>query len=1185
MGFATGKGGTAQQAPLAAGLRVQTSTQGRPLPIGWGTNRLGGNLIWYGSFGQVDIKSLVGKGGHGSGGKSGKGGQQQQQPNYKVAIAVGLCEGPIVSVNKVWSGSAQFTSPAAVGISGFSTFVGDYAQGPWSYLTTNFPGQDLNYRGIAYMAGSLISLGSVPQLPQYSWEISFSFRFNPGGGIVDANPSDIINDALTNVDYGCNPAIALGSFTQYSNYCVASGLFMSPVLDAQETFASFIQKILDLTNSTCVWSAPGVLNLIPYGDKSVTGNGATYTPALTPQYNLTDDDFIVDQNSPPIQSTRTDPADAVNQMYIECVDRANDYNTAQIEWKDQGMIDRYGLHPESSVVQGRYFTLPAIAALSVQLMGRRKLYIRNTHKFRLPIQYSRLEAGDLVTLTEAQSGMVNQLVRLTVVDYGDADTESIDCEAEELPIGHAAPAAYGSTSSSGAVINYNASPGSVSTPTIFDAPEILTETGFEVWAAVAGTGSDWGGCQVWASTDNATYSQVGTTVGRSRYGVLSGAFALGTDPDTVNICPVDLTTSLGSLTSGTQNDADSNNTLCLVGTELITFQTATLTAANRYNLGAYLRRGVFNTPINAHSPAERFVRLDQGLFKLAYDPANVGKTIYLKFPSFNQYGGAVEDLASVPAYAFVIGGPIGAPDAPTGFAAQQQGAAINFSVNKVTSLYLDRIEIRFADPGELDWNNGVPVCNILRGHTDTNATVPPGTWRFMARAFDRVGNPSKTWAVYDFTVSAEGFTTIVSTLSDPGWLGRQKENLIPWSEDLSQWQLRSTSAVAAQARGFYGGQSLSKVTESASFVSGASPTLITRRNLRRAGSSAGSVFEHGGEWQITNIADNGTLTLAATAAAGTRTWFMLAIRGKDAVTRRAWFDVANGVVGQADAGVTARMSRISTSGGYVCVVTASVNTGSSTPEVRIRMASSNGASAYAGDGVSFMYIGEVQLVTGSVPREYDPTFGTADVGPHGNFLVSVSRALIPDQTTVAGDMVDADLWDTFCKNPQAVCTYQNPEIDKGIDATARVWANIVSTLGPGVSSGTANPQHQIDYRLAAGAYDGFENWTIGNANFRFLKSQFVLTTASGVAKITNFQTVIDKQTRTEGGTYTTPGGGSVAVSYASAFHLTPNVQVTPQGTGDVSASPSSITTTGFTGNFKTAGVAGAGTANWTATGV
>src|SRR6185436_13861080 len=58
--------------------------------------------------------------------------------------------------------------------------------------------------------------------------------------------------------------------------------------------------------------------------------------------------------------------------------------------------------------------------------------------------------------------------------------------------------------------------------------------------------------------------------------------------------------TLGLVLSGTQADADNLVTLCYVDDELVSYRTATLTAAYKYDL-TYLRRGIYGTVINAHS--------------------------------------------------------------------------------------------------------------------------------------------------------------------------------------------------------------------------------------------------------------------------------------------------------------------------------------------------------------------------------------------------------------------------------------------------------------------------------------------------------------------------------------------------------------------------------------------------------
>src|SRR6185437_8167085 len=104
---------------------------------------------------------------------------------------------------------------------------------------------------------------------------------------------------------------------------------------------------------------------------------------------------------------------------------------------------------------------------------------------------------------------------------------------------------------------------------------------YEVWLIASG-GSDWGGCQVWISLDNATYALAGTIYRGARQGMLTAGLPSHPDPDDTGTLSVDLTRSHGQLLSGTQEDADNLVTLCYVDGELISYRTAMLTAAHEY---------------------------------------------------------------------------------------------------------------------------------------------------------------------------------------------------------------------------------------------------------------------------------------------------------------------------------------------------------------------------------------------------------------------------------------------------------------------------------------------------------------------------------------------------------------------------------------------------------------------------
>jgi len=173
---------------------------------------------------------------------------------------------------------------------------------------------------------------------------------------------------------------------------------------------------------------------------------------------------------------------------------------------------------------------------------------------------------------------------------------------------------------------------------------------------------NWGGCQVWVSSDGSTYALAGTIYRGARQGVLTASLPSHADPDTTDTLSVDLAQSQGQMLSGTSADMNNFVTLCYCDGELVSYQTATLAASYKYNLTT-LRRGVYGTPIGSHSTGAAFARFgpnDPSLFKYAY-PANfAGQTIYVKLPAFNTYGQALQSLAGVSAYTHALTGAGGA---------------------------------------------------------------------------------------------------------------------------------------------------------------------------------------------------------------------------------------------------------------------------------------------------------------------------------------------------------------------------------------------------------------------------------------------------------------------------------------------------------------------------------------------
>lgn len=654
-------GGNSKNMPVYTGLRVQTSALNIPIPILWGRTRTSFNLIWWNDFQRH--KHSSGKGG-------GKGGQY----TYSVAALLGICWGTTSSVPTVYTNQAKSTLAAL----GLTLFTGTAAQTPFGYITTNHPTQALSYPNVSYLASSSLNLDGSPTLPSISLEVVGNLS-GTMPGTVDVNMGDVIPDFLTNSLYGMGlTAGNIGaSVADYKTYVQAQGLFMSPVIATQEKASGLIDRWAMLTNSWIFWSG-NEMKFVPLGDKAITAHSATYTPVTTIRYDLGPGDFI---DAEPVQINRIDPADAYNRTRVEIRDRALDYNSNPIEYKDQTLIDKYGVRDNSSI-QGQDICDAAVGLIVATLLGKRAAFQRNTYSFRTSHRFVRLEPGDIVTLTDPSIPAITLLpVRIISVDCDEDGALSFTAEDYTGNTSRTVP--Y--TPEPGVPITFDTlvAPGPVNPPCIFEPNSDLSPEA-QVWIAASG-GQYWGGADVFISFDNITYAQIGTITQGAKQGVLTAGLASHADPDTVNTLAVNLAVSLQQLDTATHADADARRSLCLVAPaaasngELISYGSVASTGTYTDNL-TYLRRANYGTAAASHSTGDQFTLLDLAgtsgsLIKYALPPQYVGATIYFKFTSFNIYGKSEEDISTVTVYGYVPtgagfgGGTAGAPTVPTGFAA------------------------------------------------------------------------------------------------------------------------------------------------------------------------------------------------------------------------------------------------------------------------------------------------------------------------------------------------------------------------------------------------------------------------------------------------------------------------------------------------------------------------------------
>jgi Putative phage tail protein len=471
-GLLRGSGGKQNWVPFYNGLQLQTSSNGVPITILYGTNKTSSNYIWTGGF--FAIAQYQKQGGKG-------GGKQLQGYNYYTSFAMGICEGPIYSYGQVWEGST--ITNFYWGDLPFAAY-GTTPQAPWGFLAAAFPLQALHYNGLAYAGSIAFPLGSSPQLPQISFEVFGRLFTSSVVNGFDADPALIIQDFLTNAQYGVlfppatlDATTLLGSSggSSYQIYCQALGLAMSPVLANQEAANSILARWLQLTNSAAVWSG-GKLKFIPYGDTSVTGplhagGNVTFNPNVTTIYDLADDDFIHEDGKDPLEIVRSDPYNSHNWQRVQISQRTNFYDATPIDVWDQNAIELYGLRRASDITASEICD-PAAGQTAAQLILQRQLYIRNTYKFKLSFEYCLLDPMDLVTITDSDLGLRKVAVRITGIEEDDAGILAVT--AEEFPSGIAHSVLYQVQNNNSNNTNQGVIPARANAPVIYEPPAVLT---------------------------------------------------------------------------------------------------------------------------------------------------------------------------------------------------------------------------------------------------------------------------------------------------------------------------------------------------------------------------------------------------------------------------------------------------------------------------------------------------------------------------------------------------------------------------------------------------------------------------------------------------------------------------------------------------------------------------------------
>jgi hypothetical protein len=189
-----------------------------------------------------------------------------------------LCEGPLTPKGEIGTGIGFIWKDLGVYVQlelGLGSFPGSTPQEVWPYLAATYPQNALAYQGTAYLWAGGYNLGDTASIGNHNVEV-YGPLAGTGVNGIDADPALVIQDFLTNAQYGCgfDPASIDGGslFTNpdsFQAYCRAMGYAFSPALTNQEQASSILTRWLQIFSTASVWSG-GLLKFIPYGDTAIS---------------------------------------------------------------------------------------------------------------------------------------------------------------------------------------------------------------------------------------------------------------------------------------------------------------------------------------------------------------------------------------------------------------------------------------------------------------------------------------------------------------------------------------------------------------------------------------------------------------------------------------------------------------------------------------------------------------------------------------------------------------------------------------------------------------------------------------------------------------------------------------------------------------------------------------------------
>lgn len=551
-----------REGPRLDDLRLQTSTFGASIPKIYGTVRTECNVIWGTNYVEHVTTEKQG------GGKGGGGGSVTTTSySYSVSFAVGICQGSISGIGRVWADGKLID----LAKHDYTLYYGTETQTPDPYMEgIEGVGMVPAYRGLAYIVFKNFFVTDYGnRIPNLSFEVTHAttnLRSIVEEISVDAGLDLSEIDVSTMADVSV-PGYKTGG--DKSRRSQIEQLQLLYVFDGIERNGKVVFKQRDFTKVLPV-------SLDAIGAYENSPSSEAYT------------------------ATRIDERELPVRLTVKYLSADKEYQQGVMSAFRQLTLSRNekSLDAEFVLTDSQAKTL-ADTRLYEAWVGRTK------YEFSLGSQYAHVLPGDILELNLANDRKA--LVAVSKISYGKPGIIKIQAEST-----------YASTYT---VVTRDVDPepevqpapaATAMTVEFLDIPQLPGDVGAtEDTMYVAATASVYYGASVFRSNDNGlTYSLNLYRIPQATMGVTSSALGNGPTAFWDYANTLDVVLGSGTLESRPALDVFNGFNAALVGDEIIQFTTAILIAQNTYRLSGLLR-GRLGTEqkMSGHRIGERFVLL------------------------------------------------------------------------------------------------------------------------------------------------------------------------------------------------------------------------------------------------------------------------------------------------------------------------------------------------------------------------------------------------------------------------------------------------------------------------------------------------------------------------------------------------------------------------------------------------